>query len=92
MARTKVKNYGHKPARPGPKTHLSTDTGPPTGKVGHRQINTTQKAVPLKDALTLAEKLHILDTVVIEYIVIYYAISEPQTCCLLPLLYSCINV
>ena len=52
---------GSQQTKPGPMTSPSKDTAPPTGKYGCHQLNTIRKSVPKKDALTLAEKLHILD-------------------------------
>jgi len=61
MAPTTINKNGSQRAKPGPKTSPSTDTAPPIGKYGHRQLNTIRKSISKKDTLTLAEKLHILD-------------------------------
>ena len=61
MAPTTINKNGSQQAKPGPKTSPSTDTAPPIGKYGRRQLNTIRKSISKKDTLTLAEKLHILD-------------------------------
>ena len=56
-----VNRNGSEWTKPGPKTSPSTDTAPPRGKYGWCPLNTIRKPVPKKDALTVAEKLRILD-------------------------------
>src|SRR5260221_10613270 len=61
MAPTTINKYDCQQTKPGLKTSPSTDTAPLTGKYGWHQLNTIRKSVSKKDALTLAEKLHILN-------------------------------